>query len=188
MKIYTRKGDGGTTSLLGGGRVSKHDLRIEAYGTVDELNSMVGLLCTNEAAEPEHGFLRQIQHTLFTIGSSLAVDSKDSKAYRPDINAEDIQLLEVSMDTYTAFLPDLQHFVLPGSDPANALAHLCRTVCRRAERLVVGLAEQSYVEPDALRYLNRLSDWFFVYGRVLTQRAGAQEVYWQPRKAGEGAV
>ncbi|MDX2063272.1 MAG: cob(I)yrinic acid a,c-diamide adenosyltransferase [Bacteroidia bacterium] len=181
MKIYTRKGDGGTTSLLGGGRVPKHHLRIEAYGTVDELSSVIGLLATEAAAAEERGFLQQIQHHLFTIGASLAVEGEDSKAFRPDLEAQDIKVLEVSIDTFTAFLPELKHFVLPGSDRANALAHLCRTVCRRAERLVVGLQAQSGVDPLVVQYLNRLSDWFFVYGRVLTHRQGTEEVKWVPR-------
>lgn len=184
MKIYTRKGDSGETSLLGGTRVSKAHLRIEAYGTVDELNSYVGLLSTEAATAEERTFLRSVQHMLFTIGSSLAVESQESKAYRPDIHAQDIHVLEVSIDTFTAFLPELKHFILPGSTRASALAHVCRTVCRRAERLAVALHDTGEeVVPDVIRYLNRLSDWFFAYSRVLTQREGSEEVRWEPRKS-----
>lgn len=183
MKIYTRKGDLGETGLLGGTRVPKDDLRIEAYGTVDELNCFLGLLRDQPSTEPEAAFLQSIQDRLFVIGAALAVDDPSSKVYRPDLHQEDIDALETSMDAFEASLPELKSFVLPGGHPANSAAHVCRTVCRRAERLSVRLMHEWPVEPIVISYLNRLSDWFFVYARALSQRAGAAEIAWQPRAA-----
>lgn len=181
MKIYTKTGDDGTTGLLGGTRVAKYDLRIEAYGTVDELNSHVGLLGTLQGTEPEETTLKQVQDRLFALGASLATDDAHSRVYRPDLHPDDTLALEAQMDAWETTLPPLKNFVLPGGCAANAHAHLCRTVCRRAERRVVELKETAWVQEEVLLYLNRLSDWFFMYSRVLSQRLGAPEVAWVPR-------
>lgn len=185
MKIYTKKGDDGRTSLLGGSRVPKHHLRIESYGTVDELNSFIGLLRDQPATASYQAQLQTIQDRLFTIGAYLATDDENSKAYRPDLREADVEVLEQSIDEMEKGLPPLKNFVLPGGHPANSLAHVCRTVCRRAERLVVHLnSEDRPVEPIIIAYLNRLSDWFFVLSRHITHTTGSQEVVWQPRGTG----
>ena len=182
MKIYTKTGDKGTTSLLGGTRLPKHHLRIEAYGTVDELNAFVGKLRDHEACKAAQHTLQEIQDRLFTIGSALATDpAKEPKMALPDLNEEDVQLLENDMDAMDAELPMMKSFVLPGGHPAVSDAHVCRTVCRRAERRVLALAEEDDVAPDIARYLNRLSDYFFMLGRRLTQVTKSNEIPWKPR-------
>lgn len=182
MKVYTKKGDAGQTSLLGGTRVPKHHLRIEAYGTVDELNAWMGMLKDQPVASPYADFLKQIQDTLFTLGSHLAADPEANRMQLPAVTPEDVALLEQSIDKMEEGLPTLQNFVLPGGHPANSIAHVARCVCRRAERLAVHLHEQAPVDPILLQYLNRLSDWLFVFSREMTRRSGADEVPWTPRK------
>jgi cob(I)alamin adenosyltransferase len=181
MKIYTRKGDTGQTSLLGGKRVPKHSQRIEAYGTVDELNSWIGLLATLPHARPQVALLRSIQDRLFTLGSLLAADPEGTSFKLPELQESDVTELEQSIDSLEADLPALRNFVLPGSDADNAHAHVARTVCRRAERRLVELAEVEPVDALNLKYLNRLSDWLFVFSRALTLRNGTAEVAWTPR-------
>ncbi len=182
MKIYTKTGDKGTTSLLGGTRLPKHHLRIEAYGTVDELNAFVGKLRDHDACNGAQSTLQEIQDRLFTIGSALATDpAKEPKMALPDLNEGDVQLLEKDMDAMDAELPVMKSFVLPGGHPAVSDAHVCRTVCRRAERRVLALAEEDAVAPEIARYLNRLSDYFFMLGRRLTQVTGSNEIPWKPR-------
>ncbi len=183
MKVYTRNGDKGETGLLGGTRVPKYDLRIEAYGTVDELNSFLGMLRDTPGTQPEHALLQSIQERLFTLGSYLATDDENTKVFRPDLQEQDVVALELSIDSMEDGLPLLKNFVLPGGHISNSLAHVCRTICRRAERLVVHLAAEKPVEPLVISYLNRLSDWLFVYARTLTHRAKQLEVLWQPRKS-----
>ena len=157
MKIYTRKGDEGMTSLLGGVRVPKHHLRIECYGTIDELNSYIGVLRDHEPANQDGEFLQWVQDTLFTIGSHLATDpTASSKLKLPEIKQADVDKLEQSMDQFDEELPALKNFVLPGGHPANSFTHVARCVCRRAERLAVQLNEEETVEPIILRFLNRL--------------------------------
>lgn len=183
MKIYTRTGDQGQTSLLGGTRVPKHHLRIECYGTVDELNSYLGVLKDYETAAPEAAFIKAIQDNLFTLGSHLATSSEASdKLQLPEIDESAIQALEASIDSMDQELPALRNFVLPGGHPANSFAHVARCVCRRAERLVVQLNEEESVNEVILRYLNRLSDWLFTYARLMSHRSGSEEVAWTPRK------
>ena len=182
MKVYTKKGDAGQTSLLGGTRVPKHHLRIEAYGTVDELNSWMGMLKDQPVAAPYAAFIQEIQDNLFTLGSHLAADPGANRMSLPEIAATDVTALEHSIDTMEASLPALQNFVLPGGHPANSMAHVARCVCRRAERLAVQLNETAVLEPVLLQYLNRLSDWLFVFSREMTRLAGAEEVPWTPRK------
>lgn len=182
MKIYTKKGDEGKTSLLGGARVPKHHLRIEAYGTVDELNSYIGVIKDQQPALEFSSILKEIQDTLFTLGSHLASDPESAKLYKlPDIKPEDVELLEKSIDAMDEELPALKNFVLPGGHPANSFAHVARCVCRRAERLVVHLAEQEPVPPSILVYLNRLSDWLFTFARMMSLRSHVAEIPWAPR-------
>jgi len=180
MKIYTKKGDTGTTSLLGGTRVAKHDLRLEAYGTVDELNAHLGMLADQPASADFIASLHAIQHHLFTIGSHLANDPEKSKFVLPPLPETAVSELETQIDEMEKELPELKNFILPGGHPANSLSHICRTVCRRAERRSSELAQQTTVDPGILRYLNRLSDWLFVLGRVITHQTGSPEIIWKP--------
>ncbi len=182
MKIYTRKGDKGTTSLIGGTRVPKHHVRIEAYGTVDELNSWLGVV--RDMAQDGHirTLLKEVQDRLFTLGSSLAADPEHSKMVLPDLLDADVEALEKEMDRMNESLPELKNFILPGGHLAASYSHVARCVCRRAERLVVGLAEQEPVDELAIRYLNRLSDYLFVLARYLAHKDGAEEIAWNPRK------
>ena len=181
MKIYTKKGDDGTTGILGGVRLPKHHLRIESYGTVDELNSFTGLLRDHLSDEAQVAELVRIQEQLFTIGSHLASDPEKNRMKLPDLFDEDVEHLERRMDEMDARLPEMRSFVLPGGHPAVSTAHVCRCVCRRAERLCVALAENEKVDPVILRYLNRLSDYFFMFSRQLTQQLGVTEIPWKPR-------
>ena len=183
-KIYTRTGDNGATSLIGGTKVPKSHFRIEAYGTVDELNSFAGLLIDHlNAAGVSTPLLKEIQDRLFTIGSSLACDpDKEPKLKIPDLKEDDIQLLEKAIDRMTEELPPMKSFVLPGGHIAVSTAHVTRCVCRRAERACVRLQEeQFFVEPRVLRYLNRLSDYFFVLARYAAHRLAVPEIPWRPR-------
>lgn len=181
MKIYTKTGDKGMTGLFGGKRLPKDDLRIEAYGTVDELNAFVGTLNTAFVDEIQNNILSEIQRRLFTIGSNLASDP-DKEMITPDIKPDDITDLENAMDNMEEDLPPLRNFVLPGGHHAAALAHVCRTVCRRAERLVITLDRETAVEPLIIQYLNRLSDYFFMLSRYIVHMHGAEEVAWIPRR------
>jgi len=155
MKIYTKTGDKGVTSLIGGTRVSKYHIRIESYGTVDELNSYVGLIVDQDIAQHDKDILKQIQDRLFTIGSSLASDPEKSKMVIPDLHLADIELLEQEMDLINENLPELRHFILPGGSNAISYCHIARCVCRRAERITVQLAEESFVDEKVNIYLNR---------------------------------
>ncbi len=183
MKIYTKTGDKGTTALLGGTRVLKSDIRIEAYGTVDELNSYVGLLRDQEVNSNRRDLLKVIQDRLFTVGADLATAPGKDKVKKPDLLESDIELLESEMDKMDAELPALTSFILPGGHQSVSFAHLARCVCRRAERIVVALNDGEYVDPLVMRYLNRLSDFFFILGRKMAQELDAEEVKWEPRKA-----
>jgi cob(I)alamin adenosyltransferase len=182
MKVYTKKGDSGQTSLIGGTRVPKHHLRIEAYGTVDELNSHIGGLGDFEAAADYRTILREIQDRLFTIGSQLAADPEKNRMELPPLHEADITVLELSIDTMEEGLKPLTSFILPGGHPANSSAHIARCVCRRAERIAVQLSETAKVDPLVLQYLNRLSDWLFVFSREMTRITDSEEITWQPRK------
>ncbi len=182
MKIYTRTGDKGQTALIGGRRVSKTDQRIDAYGTVDELNSWLGLLRDQPVNEPRRALLKEIQDRLFTIGATLATDpEKEIKKAMPDIFPQDVTRLEQEMDAMDAQLPELRKFVLPGGHPSVSYAHLARTVCRRTERLVIELSQASPVDELLIQYLNRLSDYLFVLSRKMALELGAEEVSWEPR-------
>ena len=181
MKIYTRKGDTGTTQLIGGTRVPKHHIRIEAYGTVDELNSCIGLIRDQPIGEVHKNSLLEIQDRLFTIGSILASDPEKSKMTLPPLLDEDILFLENEMDRMDALLPEMKSFVLPGGVTASSFCHLARSVCRRAERNVTHLSENAPVSPLVLQYLNRLSDYLFVLARMILVDAGVTETPWKPR-------
>lgn len=181
MKIYTKTGDTGTTSLLGGTRVRKSDLRIDAYGTIDELNAYIGLLRDQQVNESRHYLLKEIQDRLFTIGSALAAESDKPQLRHPNLLASDVEVLEKEMDEMNAHLPSLRHFVLPGGHHSVSFAHVARTVCRRAERLCTHLDEHEALDPLILAYLNRLSDYLFVLSRKMSQELGVQEVHWKPR-------
>ena len=181
MKIYTKTGDKGLTSLIGGTRVSKSSLRIECYGTVDELNSYIGLVRDQEVNAGRRPLLKEIQDRLFTIGSALAADPEKSKMKLPDLHAADVTLLEDEMDRLSLDLPELRAFILPGGHPAVSHAHVARCVCRRAERLVIHLAEDAFVAELVMVYLNRLSDFLFVLSRAMAHELGVEEVTWQAR-------
>ena len=182
MKIYTRTGDTGQTSLLGGTRVPKDSLRIEAYGTVDELNSHLGLLRDHAAGSLDE-LVVPIQEMLFSLGSRLASGSEEQaeKFKVPHITDADITALENEMDRMEKDLPEMRNFILPGGHLAASQAHVCRTVCRRAERLVVHLASQEPVAEIVVRYLNRLSDLLFVVARHIAHRNGVGDTPWKPR-------
>lgn len=181
MKIYTKTGDKGQTSLIGGTRVPKHHIRIEAYGTVDELNSYIGLIRDQEIAENLKKTLIEIQDRLFTIGASLASDPEKSKMKIPDLHESDIVLLENEIDRMNEVLPEMRSFVLPGGHTTVSFCHLARCVCRRAERNTIHLSERSFVAELVTKYLNRLSDYLFVLSRKLAQDLKATEISWKPR-------
>jgi cob(I)alamin adenosyltransferase len=181
MKIYTKKGDKGTTGLIGGTRVLKSSLRIEAYGTIDELNSYIGLIRDQHIDNNYIDQLKEIQDRLFTIGSSLASDPEKSNMRIPDLRSEDIDLLEKWMDEMDENLPEMKHFILPGGHTTVSFCHIARCVCRRAERIIVDLSTHEFVEVMVLQYVNRLSDYLFVLSRALTRDLKAEEYPWKPR-------
>lgn len=181
MKVYTKTGDKGQTSLIGGTRVPKHHIRIEAYGTVDELNSYIGLIRDQPIDETTKKMLIEIQDRLFTIGASLASDPDKSKMKIPDLIQEDVTLLETEMDRMNETLPEMRSFVLPGGHTTVSFCHISRCVCRRAERLTIHLSEHSFVAELVIMYLNRLSDYLFVLSRKLSQDLKAEEIPWKAR-------
>ena len=183
FKIYTKTGDEGSTSLIGGTKVAKSHWRIESYGNVDELNSYIGLILDHIQDEPTRKILREVQDRLFTVGSSLACDpEKESKLRIPDLHEEDVELLEKERDRMNERLPEMRAFILPGGSAAVSTIHIARCVCRRAERGCVRLQqEQMFVEPLVIKYLNRLSDYLFVLSRYEALLTGVREVEWKPR-------
>jgi cob(I)alamin adenosyltransferase len=182
-KIYTKTGDLGKTSLIGGTKVSKNSTRIESYGTVDELNSYIGLASDYLQDQAIKGILKEIQDRLFTIGSSLACDpDKETSMQIPDLKEDDIKLLESEMDKMHDVLPVMKNFILPGGHVAVSTIHITRCVCRRAERLCVGMVESGgLVEPLVIKYLNRLSDYLFVLARYVGHIYNVEEVVWKAR-------
>jgi cob(I)alamin adenosyltransferase len=183
MKIYTKKGDQGYTSLIGGTKVPKSHLRIDCYGTVDELNSCLGVLCAMRIKDKKAKVtLDAVQERLFVVGSWLACDPKTSKMTLPELDEKDVTLLEQEIDRMTALLPPLKFFILPGGSAAGAWCHVVRTVCRRAERLVVALSAKDKVDQRIIVYLNRLSDYLFVLGRKINQDDRVPEVSWRPKR------
>lgn len=183
MKIYTKTGDKGKTSLIGGTKVYKSDLRIEAYGTVDELNSYVGLCLDLLKSNNINNVLAEIQDRLFTTGSALACDpDKETKLKIPDLHETDIELLEKEIDRMNEVLPVMKSFILPGGNISVSTLHIARCVCRRAERCCVRMQKKEMeVEPLIIKYLNRLSDYFFVLARYAAHQLGAEEIPWKPR-------
>ena len=181
MKIYTKTGDKGFTSLIGGTRVAKHHLRIESYGTVDELNSYIGLIRDQDIAVHDKEVLKQIQDRLFTIGSLLAADPERSKMLIPDLHMTDVELLEQEIDNMNEDLPELRHFILPGGSNTISFCHIARCICRRAERITVHLAEESTVDEKVNIYLNRLSDYLFTLARKIGNDGKIPENQWIPR-------
>ncbi len=181
MKIYTKTGDKGQTSLIGGTRVPKHHIRIESYGTVDELNSWIGLINDQDIAQESKTILSEIQDRLFTIGSSLASDPEKSKMKIPDLHQSDIELLENQIDKMNEVLPEMRNFILPGGHTTISYCHLARCVCRRAERNVIHLHETEYVNEIVIVYLNRLSDYLFVLARFIAHQMNVNEIAWKAR-------
>ncbi|GAB4094427.1 cob(I)yrinic acid a,c-diamide adenosyltransferase [Flaviaesturariibacter terrae] len=183
LKIYTKTGDKGTTALIGGTRVPKSHLRIESYGTVDELNSWIGVAMDHFTDAHSRQTLREIQDRLFTLGSALACDpEKEPKLRIPDLHAEDVTLLEKEIDRMNEELEPMRSFILPGGAPLVSFLHVARCVCRRAERLCVALQEvDTDLESLILQYLNRLSDYLFVLARYAAHLLGAEEIKWKPR-------
>jgi cob(I)alamin adenosyltransferase len=193
-RVYTKRGDAGETSLAGGQRLPKNDLRIEAYGTVDELNSFIGLARESARELPElHRILGRVQHELFNLGSILATMPEDIHPNQARITSADSEQLEREIDRMNEGLPPLRSFVLPGGSRLNAELHICRTVCRRAERVCVALAARadaarSEMDEAGLKYLNRLSDALFVWSRWASHRLGAPETLWEPNQASSQAL
>ncbi len=189
-RVYTRQGDGGDTMLAGGQRVPKDSPRIRAYGTVDELNAFIGASRAAAADDPRladlSAVLLRVQHELFNLGSILATLPEDVHPRQARVTEAEVARLEAEMDRLNDRVPPLRSFVLPGGSRLNAELHICRTVCRRAEREVVALARAETVPPEAVRYLNRLSDALFVWSRWASHAAGAPETLWEPNRAASG--
>ena len=183
FRVYTKTGDKGTTGLIGGSRVPKDHIRIEAYGTVDELNSYLGLVTDQLRDEKINNWMLEIQDRLFTVGSSLATDpEKAPKMKLPDLHEEDIKWLEDRIDEMDDQLPEMKSFILPGGHIAASAAHVARCICRRAERLCVHMSNnQEFVAEVVLKYLNRLSDFLFVLARFIVHQHGGKEIPWRPR-------
>lgn len=182
MKIYTKTGDKGETSLFGGKRVPKYDLRINAYGTSDELNSFIGLIRDQQIDQHYKDVLLNIQDKIFVLGATLAADPDKPKLKKPDLHLEDVELLEKEIDQMNEALPEMTHFILPGGHTIVSYCHIARCVCRRCERLVIELASQTEVDALIIQYLNRLSDYLFVLGRKIAQDIGVEEIKWIPKK------
>jgi cob(I)alamin adenosyltransferase len=182
MKIYTKTGDDGTTGLIGGVRVKKSDAQIEAYGTVDELNSHLGLLRDTFLNSETQGQLTIIQNQLFVIGSHLATAEKGTKMALPELESNAINQLEQWMDDMDSKLKALQHFILPGGHPTSSYAQIARCVCRRAERRIVEMDELTHRFTHEITYINRLSDYLFILARFILQEFGKEEVKWEPNR------
>lgn len=183
LKIYTKTGDAGNTSLIGGTKLPKSHLRIESYGTVDELNAYIGLLNDHITDASINSLLKEVQDRLFTIGSSLACDpDKEPLMKIPDLTEADVSLLEKSIDTMNETLPAMRNFILPGGHVAVSTAHIVRCVCRRAERNCVNMVQhEMFVDPLVIKYLNRLSDYLFVLARYIAHLLQVEEIAWKPR-------
>lgn len=180
MKIYTKTGDDGKTGLIGGTRVPKNDNRIEAYGTVDELNSFLGLLASYNLLKTEKYFLEKIQHRLFAIGSYLATDTTKTGVNEVSIIHEnDIFEIEKEIDKLNENLPKLTNFILPGGSIEGSTCHICRTVSRRAERRILSLTDMYVIDIEIIKYINRLSDYFFILSRHITLSGGCKEIIWK---------
>lgn len=177
-KIYTKQGDKGQTSLPGGARVSKSDIRIDAYGTLDELNSFIGLLRDSALNNHHKEVLLKIQHTIFLLESYIALNKNKPVAHIPNFNDDDIKLLETEIDNMEKDLPKLSNFTLPGGHQQSSLCHVCRTICRRAERIIISLNQSEPVDEFILKYINRLSNYFFVLSRKIIYETNSKEILW----------
>lgn len=182
MKIYTKTGDKGETSLFGGKRVPKYDLRINAYGTSDELNAFVGLIRDQAISQHYKEILLNVQDKLFVLGATLAADPDKPKLKKPDLSTDDVLLLENEIDKMNEELPEMTHFILPGGHTTVSYCHIARCVCRRCERLVIELASQTEVDNTVIQYLNRLSDYLFVLGRKIAKDLDVEEIKWISKK------
>jgi cob(I)alamin adenosyltransferase len=180
MKIYTKTGDKGETSLVTGTRVPKYHPRIDAYGTVDELNSYIGMIRSYPIDDLTKSLLVSIQNHLFNIGCNLSQDDKPIQFTLPKITESDIERLEKEMDRLNETLPPITHFILPGGHPLVSFCHIARTVCRRAERIIIRLATETEVDVLIIKYINRLSDYLFVLSRKLSIDFQAEEIQWIP--------
>ena len=181
MKIYTRTGDDGTTGLIGGTRIKKNNIRLEAYGTVDELNSHIGVVRSHYNEPHADSVLEKIQHKLFVIGAHLATSETDEMVKKQlPVEGADILMLEIEMDKMIDVLPPLNNFILPGGSKATAFCHVARTVCRRSERRIVELGERAKIDPILVKYINRLSDYLFVLSRKISMDLNSPEILWSP--------
>ncbi len=189
-RIYTKTGDQGQTHLAGGQRVSKDSARIECYGTVDELNAFTGMAAISaaESVPTLVPILRRVQHELFNLGSILATRPEDVHPKQARVTEAEVRQLEIEIDRMNADLPPLRSFVLPGGTRLNTELHACRTICRRAERLAVTLGRDESIPPEAIQYLNRLSDAFFVWSRWVNHVLGVAEVLWEPNQSASGTT
>lgn len=189
-RIYTRGGDRGFTSLVGGQRVSKDSRRIACFGVIDELNSLLGLAAVSVSETSKLSklspILLRVQHELFNLGSILATLPEDVHPKQPRVTATEVDRLEKEIDAYNEELPKLRSFVLPGGSRVNAELHVCRTVCRRAERMTITLSHEESVPEEAIQYLNRLSDALFVWSRWVNHVLGVEEILWQPNESASG--
>lgn len=182
MKIYTKTGDKGSTALLGGARVSKADVRINAYGTVDELNAYMGLVRDQPVNKKREDLIHQVQNNLFSIGALLAAQPGKKLTYLPELTENDVLELETAIDEMNESLPEMKNFILPGGNQAVSFCHIARCVCRRAERAVVALAIEETIVENVIVYLNRLSDYLFVLSRMMARELEAEEIIWKGRK------
>ena len=181
MKIYTKTGDDGTTSLLGGTRLPKNHIRIEAYGSVDELNSYLGLLRDQEVNKGRIDKIKYIQEVLFSMGSHLASEPGKTAFPLPELNISMVDFLEKEIDSMETDLPEMKNFVLPGGHQSVSFTHIARCICRRAERQVIALSENENIEPVIIKFLNRLSDYLFVLSRKTSKELNSEEIPWKPR-------
>ena len=181
MKIYTKKGDNGHTQLLGGTKVMKHNQKLECYGTIDELNAFIGNLYDQDINKEDKKILLTIQNRLFNIGRCIAFDNKKSAINLPEITEEDVKIIEYRIDEMEKTLPPLKNFILPSGMPIVSKCHITRTVCRRAERTLVALAEKESINLMHLKYINRLSDYLFVLARYILKENGGSATEWQKK-------
>ena len=179
MKVYTKKGDTGKTQLLGGSIVSKNHIRLECYGSIDELNAFIGNIYDQQLSNQNKAILLAIQNQLFNLGSIISFDGEKQKITLPNISVSNIKVLEAEIDKMDAYLPKLKSFILPSGHPSASKCHIARTVCRRAERNLVSLAKTTETNPLHLKYLNRLSDYLFVLARDILFSSGSNEIQWQ---------
>ena len=179
MKVYTKKGDKGNTQLLGGSMVKKNHIKLECYGTIDELNAFIGNICDQEINTSSKENLLKIQNQLFNLGSCIAFDGKKEKIKLPNVTEENIEMMEKEIDKMDVSLPPLKNFILPSGIPTVSKCHIARTVCRRAERNLVALGQEEKIDPLHLKYLNRLSDYLFVLARVILMENDTPAIEWQ---------